>query len=439
MSDATRHLAQRAQPLALDDALLRLLDRPQRRSQIAVETAVLQRDGGLVGEGLEQRDLGLGKDPRLEVADPDHADDLPLHAQGHRQVPAHAARADEAAQVVRVGQRGIVEDVGGPDGHTLPSGASHRPHAGGDHRRHRRERLRLALRGDQLQRAVGLQKAEHRERAPEQAQRALHDTLADVGGVQALGQHAGQPGQLFRLPPPPRRLRIEPGVFHEHRGLVTDAGDEPHLVASEPAALAPPHREEATDRCALDDHGHEEQRLVGEAVDRGPIDPRIVGHVVRRQRPAVPPGLLHAGMPDDRNRVLDEALVEIGRHVIPGDRPQHVAADVGEIRAHHVGVEGPRDLAGDAPHRLGGVERGAHRLADREQRLRLAQPRLRLLEEPCVVDGQRGVGGDGVQELKFLLGEGAGVAVEQRQHAQRVFLERDRNGQHRLVAELLDE
>jgi hypothetical protein len=49
---------------------------------------------------------------------------------------------------------------------------------------------------------------------------------------------------------------------------------------------------------------------------------------------------------------------------------------VGKIGPHRVGAERQADLASDASHRLGGIERRAQRPAHRQQRLHLAQPQL---------------------------------------------------------------
>src|SRR5207248_2895039 len=70
----------------------RALDREQAR--------VLEREGGLIGEGLQQRRLAVGEDAPAAVGDAEGADDHALGTHRHRQ-HGHVARGAEVrAQVV---------------------------------------------------------------------------------------------------------------------------------------------------------------------------------------------------------------------------------------------------------------------------------------------------------------------------------------------------
>ena len=76
----------------------------------------------------------------------------------------------------------------------------------------------------------------------------------------------------------------------------------------------------------------------------------------------------------------------------------------------HVGPEGPDDLAGGLPHRLGEVERRGEDLHHGQERLRLPEPLGDLLIEPRLVQRRRGLGGECRGKLNLMLREGARLA-----------------------------
>ncbi len=81
---------------------------------------------------------------------------------------------------------------------------------------------------------------------------------------------------------------------------------------------------------------------------------------------------------------------------------ERLLLDVGQVGPHHVGAQRPGDLPRHAPHRFRLIQRGAHRLRDVEQGLGLPQSHLGLLEEPGLVDGDRGMGRDAAGQRDLL-------------------------------------
>ena len=85
-----------------------------------------------------------------------------------------------------------------------------------------------------------------------------------------------------------------------------------------------------------------------------------------------------------------EAVEQIVWDVIAGHRPQTLVGRVGKIGAHRVGAERQADLASDASHRLGRIERRAQRPAHRQQGVHLTQPQLLASQQLRPLEGLDG-------------------------------------------------
>ncbi len=112
--DRPRELEQHGQLLDLAAVLL-------------VELRVLQRERGLIAEGLEQPHFGLGEDPARHVTQRQGADDAPLRPEWHGEHRAGAGLPHRRRHLVAQDDRGIVEDVGRRHGPSLDDRDPGRP------------------------------------------------------------------------------------------------------------------------------------------------------------------------------------------------------------------------------------------------------------------------------------------------------------------------
>src|SRR3990172_8619171 len=108
-------LAQGPEPLGGDDLPLGRLELLQCRAELSIEAAVLQRDGRLVGERLEQRYLGLREVPHLPVSHDEGAGDLALHAKRHGKGGVDARPDETVAHVIGKRHARIVPLIPRPD------------------------------------------------------------------------------------------------------------------------------------------------------------------------------------------------------------------------------------------------------------------------------------------------------------------------------------
>jgi len=85
---------------------------------------------GLVGEGLQQIDLGLGERADLAVRGRDRADHLALGEQGDGQDGVMTGAGQAAPEVGREDDARLVENIGRPEGAALQDGAADEADAG---------------------------------------------------------------------------------------------------------------------------------------------------------------------------------------------------------------------------------------------------------------------------------------------------------------------
>ena len=239
MRDPGDELADRGQLPRLNELLLRRLELVQVRVQLGVEAGVLDREGGVIGEGLREMDLVVGE------AAPDVRDarSAPMTAPRTTRGTAHAARlldsmirASTSVGREMSGSARTSDVVTTSPLHDRPAG---RPRAG------RRARRRSEAwddgpgGGDRDEDARrGIQPEEDRGAGPEQPHDALDRSLGHRGRIEGRGELAGQRGEgRDALGLAPRRLRLP-----ERTDVAIDAPDEaeqPVLRVEQTAAASP--------------------------------------------------------------------------------------------------------------------------------------------------------------------------------------------------------
>ena len=114
---------------------------------------------------------------------------------------------------------------------------------------------------DGEKRAVGLPQAEHGRLNPQERQDGFGDPARRRREVQALGQKACDPSQLFRLAAPACRLGIEASVLKRQRGVVRKRLSEGELpVIERPARSISDH--DCANHPLLYDQWHRQQGAI---------------------------------------------------------------------------------------------------------------------------------------------------------------------------------
>src|SRR5262249_47016392 len=139
-----------------------------------------------------------------------------------------------------------------------------------------------------------------------------------------------------------------------------------------------PREREATDALALPAHGLDEYRLVRDQLGDRVLEARIFLAVARVHGPFHAPPVAHVGIERLDAGALERAENLLG-HVIADDRNKARAILALEPRAAGVRTERADHRARGAPEDLVQLQGRAGILADREQRLGVAQTLLRLL------------------------------------------------------------
>ena len=195
------------------------------------ELHVAHRQGRLVGEGLEQVDVGLRERTDLRVSRGDRADDLALDLQRHRQHRVVARARQTPPELRGEDDARLVEDIARPERPLLDDGASHEANAGRQDVAGLEVLQPLARDGHTRERAIGEQQADHRGLRLKQGQDALGDPLRHLVDVERLGEPPGHARQLIGVSPELLAFRLGPLEI----GDVGDVGHE----AAHPAVL--PH------------------------------------------------------------------------------------------------------------------------------------------------------------------------------------------------------
>ena len=192
---------------------------------LAVEPCVLEGEGGLIGEDLQDADVGLGEHAPELVGNDERPGDLALDPEGNTQERAGAGELEPAAVLLRHSDRWVGQDVGHPDRsapvrglarHTGPRGErSLAVGAGGE----------SATPGDRLERSVRQPTPQAGKRAAKKGEHSVDDASPDLGLVEALGQTARNGGQGLGLPPALLCLAEEPRVLDGERSVGGEEAD----------------------------------------------------------------------------------------------------------------------------------------------------------------------------------------------------------------------
>ena len=384
-----------------------------------VEARVLHRDGGLGGEALQQGQVlgleaiaagGAGHDDDAAhlLADDERLHDGVLHAVGDelrvRQRRVRIVVGDDPAPL-----------TGGHPDQALPRRQPHdaRP-LGGPRPAHEQAAL-----VDQVDRALGV----------EQPPRALDDQAQQALGIELGGELALDLGQRGDLAAPRALQREEPGVLQRQRGLVGERLEQVRLLVGEGAAAVIAEGERADDH-ALDPQRHRQDGAVTRAAQ--PLA-QIVGDVDA--------GVVEDVGAPDRARLDDrpaEQALAGGQHVAgleafaarPAQRQGHQRA-IGLREPQHGGPRGEQrdDALDGVAHHVADVEALGERLGQPRQLLGLVPAPRGLGVQARVVEGQRGLVGEGLQQLRLRGAEGAAGAIGDGQRADRLALGAQRHRQ----------
>jgi hypothetical protein len=247
-----------------------LIQRPREvaiaRLQLLEQPDVLDRDDGLVGEGLQEGDLFVREASRFAPRDPDCAERQPVPHHGHPYPAPILPLADELADVVRNPFRGldIRQDHGG-----APTNRLARRREDGEGAREATPEGRVPGRGGrEIGRQVELVAGDAvygTAEAAEEAPGAAHDGFEhwlriggrasdypqDFGGRRLLVERRRQLA-VARL-----QLGEQPRVLDRNDGLVGEGLQQGDLVVGERPWLRPSHRD-GSDRGAVPEHRHRE-------------------------------------------------------------------------------------------------------------------------------------------------------------------------------------
>src|SRR6516165_3130221 len=282
---------------------------------------ILDRDGGLVGEGDGELDLLVGERPRLGPRQGDHADRYTL-AQ-HRNAEQRAEIAETLSLAKRV--VAICFDVGNMNDNALEQGASGRRMAV-DHDGNAAHKLHEIF-GE----AIGLGAVEgavllprdrtlvsvakpcrgldQRVQNGRQIEGRAADRLQHLGGGGVLPQRLGKVLGAFR------DLPEQPHVLDRDRGLVGKGLDQSNLSGREwPHSFEVIDHHDAEQLVALE-YGNSKDGSDRFGIFRSVGVIRIGLHVVNVNRSALECGASGSAMAAGSDRVLCHPLPELGRCV----------------------------------------------------------------------------------------------------------------------------
>ena len=170
--------------------------------RFGIEAGVLQRDGRLVGEGLEQGDLLGCERARRAGAKREDADRLSLDGQGHTEDGAISGALQPKPLVLGQDETGLRQHIARPHRAAL---ADRPPGHGSSRRQHvstTESQARPAADPEGDERAIGVAQPEHRRLDREEGQHGLDDAIGHLAHVEVFRQRPGDARQLlgFVLP-----------------------------------------------------------------------------------------------------------------------------------------------------------------------------------------------------------------------------------------------
>ena len=236
---------------------------------VGVEARILQRERGLVGEGLGARDFLGRKAPARRVADDQRPERAARHDERHREHRPVCALRELGARLGRVGEARVGDHVGG----RARRSRRERParHAGATVQAPLPDERTVGLehRVGHEHAAVGVRPIDRRRTRVEQPADVLGDAARDDRRIERLQQQPADLGQRLGGLASGIAVGVEPRVRDRHRRLRGEQLEH----------LAMPHRE----RRLAHEREHRDQRV---AVDHRQCDQALIAP----RLPPVAPG-----------------------------------------------------------------------------------------------------------------------------------------------------
>ncbi len=414
---------------------------------LAEQTRIVNRERGLGGEGAEELD-GLRRELAGSFAgDQQRPEDAILAHQRYREERLETRTLEQPAQSARVGPRGI--DVGNLDRRTglgrPPDGALAEAHGVRALEHHLESGC-----GTGRQRAGGLVVLAYEPAVGAGERDGLVDDRREHGlRVQGRVHHLSDLAERSQLLDRARELagalvqRLEQAhVVDGDHGLIGESRDERDLALVEGPHFASVDRDLA-DTLVVPHHRHEERgayaldvrcgdpvrysvaiagavgnvgKLLGHAFDRylgGECIPFVDGH-----------GVLAQPLDELRPRALvcDQVEVILLAHLQKGERRIAQPGGVVEDGVEDRRVVGRR--AADGAQDVAGRRLALERLGN------LFVAGLDFMKQALVLDGDNGLGGEGLHELDFRLGERLDATAGTKNHADRCPAAQQRNAEN---------
>ena len=246
-------------------------------------------DGRLIGEGLQERDVLRGEDPRRRAAHGEHADDLASHPQGYREAGDDADPDIPLAKLGAELEAVIAADIAGPHGTPLDGRPPDEPDARGHDFTDAPIFLGETSQGERPQHPVRPREPDGRAVHSQQPQHAFRDPITHGGQIQGLADESADSSQLEGLVLLLHELGPTSRVFEEENGLVPEDGQKGELLIR----IAPPrpvgeHEGAHHLHARAERHGGKRGRTLA-CGQRGGLDRKVrLGEDVRRtDRPAL--------------------------------------------------------------------------------------------------------------------------------------------------------
>ncbi len=411
---------------------------PRPRLQLPEQANILDRDDGLVGEGLEQLDLGVGERRGLGLVDVDRANGKPIAQHRDGEDASEFGRLREGAVLV-LGIRVHIGDAhdrpgkNGPAGGEAPAGTAgvdaakrigpFRPDLGLC-----REVDQLAIKGrhdtaggaTESQRGVG-DAIEHRL----DVGRRARDDPQDLRRRGLLLQRFGQVS-VARL-----QLLEKTDVLDRDDGLVGEGLHELDLILRK-RSLAGDH--DGTERAPVADHRRRQHgTIVVGSRDIAELVLGIQAHIGNVNDRAIENGPTRIGATRRPSREsLSYHGEGFGARIVRRDEPLHLAIEQEEVRVERV-AQPDRTLGDRVEHGLHVRRRARDHLEDLARRRQVPVAGLQLLEQADVLDCDDALVGERRDQLDLLVGEGLDLVPPEREHPDGHALPQHRDPQDRPV------
>ena len=389
----------------------------------------LEGDGRVGGENREELDLGGREGMRLEVVADEHAVDGVAAGDRHREIGAGRLRTDEGARRRGVLERGVGLTIPRPHGAPLGEGAARDAFPGPEHEVPAQLGIEVEPPPEDQPAPRLVVGVDARGVAAQEIERRLRDPVQDPVEIEGRGKLPRDLVELGGLARLALGRGVEPRAPQERPGLPSDRLEDGELRVVEPAALFPPDEVKRARDLIVEDERDDQSRLVRERTEEREGEARIMRDIVA---PGDLPGL-EDGLPEsllgERHGARRDDLEQVPGHVIGGNRIELGSLRVDQVGGHGPGARQACQLPAHAPERLGKVQGPADDLRDRQERCRLAEPRL-----------QSALGGgqpsehrlEGTRQLRDLRGAALGnlpCRVARRDGAGRVAESREGAGQ----------